>query len=342
MFVETTACQSWRVFWRHSAEQHTADFLVSSDRGENFSDMNTFHVDPLIAKLKPQSNGPSYSNTVICTLAVDGWAVTFGTARRGLGGLPSPLFDLPNVTAHPSTASVPTSYYSMQHNNCLWSLKGQIPIKIWRHFRPHFPIRRVVVENSFSVIFCWLSSLFVSKLSYIRMSRFHTQFTRVRVDYSQSILDAASNCRQFENLPQWLCGRCLGVYRWTVLRLQSFVVDVRDNDSAAPWSTWKRWRQAAVEEAASPRRRQFYTAPRSSSAGRRRPGDFSKAPEAHHPSQHPHCRRPGTHRPLRRSATRRPLRQKSAAAGCWRAAADVRGDRACDAVDTAADSHRTF
>ena len=24
---------------------------------------------------------------VICTLAVDGWAVTFGTARRGLGGL---------------------------------------------------------------------------------------------------------------------------------------------------------------------------------------------------------------------------------------------------------------
>jgi len=29
------------------------------------------------------SNGP-YSNTVIGTLAVDGWAVTFGTARRGL------------------------------------------------------------------------------------------------------------------------------------------------------------------------------------------------------------------------------------------------------------------
>jgi len=40
----------------------------------------------LIATLKPQSNRPSYSNTVIGTLAVDGWAVTFGTARRGLGG----------------------------------------------------------------------------------------------------------------------------------------------------------------------------------------------------------------------------------------------------------------
>jgi len=42
-------------------------------------------VNPLIATLKPQSNGPSYSNTVIDTLAVDGRAVTFGTARRELG-----------------------------------------------------------------------------------------------------------------------------------------------------------------------------------------------------------------------------------------------------------------
>ena len=47
------------------------------------------NVNPLIATLKPQSNGPSCSNTVIGTLAVDGWAVTFGTARRGLGGAPA-------------------------------------------------------------------------------------------------------------------------------------------------------------------------------------------------------------------------------------------------------------
>jgi len=40
-------------------------------------------VSPLIATLKPQSNGPSYSNTVIGILAVDGRAVTFGTARMG-------------------------------------------------------------------------------------------------------------------------------------------------------------------------------------------------------------------------------------------------------------------
>ena len=46
--------------------------------------LNVFN--PLTGTLKPQSNGPLYSNTVIGTLAVDGWAVTFGTARRGLGG----------------------------------------------------------------------------------------------------------------------------------------------------------------------------------------------------------------------------------------------------------------
>ena len=36
--------------------------------------------------LKPQSSGSLYSITVIGTLAVDGWAVTFGTMKRGLGG----------------------------------------------------------------------------------------------------------------------------------------------------------------------------------------------------------------------------------------------------------------
>ena len=36
--------------------------------------------------LKLQSNGPLYSNTVIGILAVDGWAVIFGTARRACAG----------------------------------------------------------------------------------------------------------------------------------------------------------------------------------------------------------------------------------------------------------------
>jgi len=41
-------------------------------------------INPLMGTSKPQSNGPLYSNTVIGTLAVDGWAVTMGTAMRGL------------------------------------------------------------------------------------------------------------------------------------------------------------------------------------------------------------------------------------------------------------------
>jgi len=40
-------------------------------------------INPLIPTLKPQNNGPLYSNTLVG----DGWAVTFGTARRGLGRL---------------------------------------------------------------------------------------------------------------------------------------------------------------------------------------------------------------------------------------------------------------
>jgi len=56
----------------------------------------------ITAELKLHSNGPLYSNTVICTPAVDGWAVTFGTARRDLQGrlrprpVPSSLYKMCN------------------------------------------------------------------------------------------------------------------------------------------------------------------------------------------------------------------------------------------------------
>ena len=57
---------------------------------------------------------------MIGTLAVNVWGVTFDTARRGLGGgaaTPSPLFAVPNVTAHPSTANVPITV--LLHNGPL-------------------------------------------------------------------------------------------------------------------------------------------------------------------------------------------------------------------------------
>ena len=78
---------------------HSGRRQESRDRGRDskvFSNSNFFivvitiiAVNPLIATLKLQSNRPSYSNAVIGILAVDGWAVTFGTARRGLGGAPA-------------------------------------------------------------------------------------------------------------------------------------------------------------------------------------------------------------------------------------------------------------
>jgi len=58
--------------------------------------------------LKLHSNGLLYSYTVIGTLAVDGWAVIW-YSEEGPGRAaapPSPLVAVPNVTAHPSTASV--------------------------------------------------------------------------------------------------------------------------------------------------------------------------------------------------------------------------------------------
>jgi len=36
--------------------------------------------------LKPHSNVPLYSNTMIGTLTVDGWTVKFSTARKSLAG----------------------------------------------------------------------------------------------------------------------------------------------------------------------------------------------------------------------------------------------------------------
>ena len=82
----------------------------------------------LIATLKPQSNGQSYSNTVIGTLAVDGWAVTFGAARRDWAG-PQPAQAPPRCTKcnNPPISGQcrgATSYYSLYRYNCLLESKN--------------------------------------------------------------------------------------------------------------------------------------------------------------------------------------------------------------------------
>ena len=50
------------------------------------------------------------------------WYSDEGTGRARAP--PSPLIAVPNVTAHPSTASVPTSYYLIWHYNSQCPLKG--------------------------------------------------------------------------------------------------------------------------------------------------------------------------------------------------------------------------
>jgi len=44
-------------------------------------------------------------------------------AECGLGGRLL-IVPVPNVTAHPSTVSVPSSHYLMWHSHCFWTLKG--------------------------------------------------------------------------------------------------------------------------------------------------------------------------------------------------------------------------
>jgi len=93
-------------------------------------------VNPLFAALKPQSNGPSYSSSLQRSVH---WPLMSGLlhlVQRGgdwAGSQPlRPLLAVPNVTAHPSTSSVPTSYYLMWHYNCLWfGVKGLNIVWYW-------------------------------------------------------------------------------------------------------------------------------------------------------------------------------------------------------------------
>jgi len=68
----------------------------------------------LTGTLKLQGNGPLYSNTVIGTLAVDGYIWYSEEGPGWAAALPS-FLAVPNITVHPSTASVPASYYSVWH-----------------------------------------------------------------------------------------------------------------------------------------------------------------------------------------------------------------------------------
>ena len=62
-------------------------------------------INPLVGT---SNYSATSNNTVIGTLAVDGWDYWYREEERGRSpSPPRPLFAVPNVTAYPSTASVP-------------------------------------------------------------------------------------------------------------------------------------------------------------------------------------------------------------------------------------------
>ena len=86
---------------------------------------NQMAVNPVIPTLKLHSNGPLYSNTVT-DWYTGRWRVGcyIWYSKEGPGAAAQSPPHCTNITAHPSMASVPTSYYLMWHYNCLWPLKG--------------------------------------------------------------------------------------------------------------------------------------------------------------------------------------------------------------------------
>jgi len=79
-FYSTILAKIAQMLWKWF---HVIDWVGTS----KLVNMVVCHINAFIATLKLQSNGPLYCSMVIGTLAVAGWAVTFGAARRGLGGL---------------------------------------------------------------------------------------------------------------------------------------------------------------------------------------------------------------------------------------------------------------
>ena len=83
-------------------------------------------VNPSIATLKQQSNGPSYSNSVIGTLALMGGLLHL-VQRGGDWAVPQPAQAPPYCTkcnSPPINGQCTNLSYSMWHYNCIWSLKG--------------------------------------------------------------------------------------------------------------------------------------------------------------------------------------------------------------------------
>ena len=108
--VIACCCQSpAHIIWTRSLTKvHPSVNRLQNGTAEKSSRIMSNCYNPLRATTKPQINRPSIRLLVHWPLMV--WLLHL--VQRAAAP-PSPLLAVPNVTAHPSTASVPTSYYSI-------------------------------------------------------------------------------------------------------------------------------------------------------------------------------------------------------------------------------------
>jgi len=91
-------------------------------------------------------------------LAVDGLAVTFGTARRGLGAVP-------NVTAQSSTASVPITVL-LYNGPSLCSFNVTIKVKGLKPALHYRVLLRAIINISIPSLNCFTTFLFQVRSAY--------------------------------------------------------------------------------------------------------------------------------------------------------------------------------
>ena len=99
-----------------------------------FLGLLVFELEPMYATSDGETDGQTDGRrtpiTALCPLG-GGIIITTTTMFMVLSSWqshcessPGSFDECTNVTAHPSTASVPTPYYLLWHYNCLWSLNG--------------------------------------------------------------------------------------------------------------------------------------------------------------------------------------------------------------------------
>jgi len=129
-WYQSTAHMSFPLASKTFVISCTVSEILQQELQKSLISCSLLSFNPLIPTLKSQSN-KQYSDWytghwwVGCYI----WYCKKGPGQAG--ALPSPLLAVPNVTAHPSTASVPTLYYLMWHYNCLWTPKGSCYCSGW-------------------------------------------------------------------------------------------------------------------------------------------------------------------------------------------------------------------